>query len=304
MLATSTATTETRIPIRDIVPLVNTIHTSYGRSIYNTFLGRNMETPNRTLMTISTVEYSTINNVNNDNDDLSSPTDRTPLTTTTTTTTTTTARTTCGSTLPHGLHGIVNDDDFNEFCVTMNAFIQSYDVILTCRKKIVYDERLLTAFSGWIISMYTIGQAFQTDINFNSVKSFISLYFLFAKALAILSVVVAVNNIFFFRRRVKKVIDEQNEVYRAVQTLCKDMSQQVTTLLTSVSPITNVTCLLGSIIHTDDIGRFHNLEYIKFKTTSTTINATEHTDIIGPWPLLDGAAQTDDHVPSSCVEIV
>ena len=161
MLATSTATTETRIPIRDIVPLVNTINTSYGRSIYNTFLGRNMETPNRTLMTISTVEYCTINNnnnVNNDYDDLSSPTDRTLFTTNT-------ARTSRGSSLPHGLYGIVNDDDFNEFCVTMNAYIQSYDAILVRRKKIVHDEKLVAVFFGWIISMITIGLAFQTVIN-------------------------------------------------------------------------------------------------------------------------------------------
>ena len=301
MLATSTATTETRIPIRDIVPLVNTIHTSYGRSIYNTFLGRNMETPNRTLVTMATVEYSTINNnnnnnnVNNDYDDLSSPTDRTLFTTNT-------ARTSRGSSLPHGLYGIVNDDDFNEFCVTMNAYIQSYDAILVRRKKIVHDEKLVAVFFGWIISMITIGLAFQTVIK--SKHSFTSLFLLFSFAFAMYWGVFILIDIFFFRHRMMRVIDEQNEVYRAVQTLCKDMSQQVTTLLTSVSPITNVTCLLGSIIHTDDIGRFHNMEYIKFKTTSTTINATEHTDIVGPWPLLDGAAQTDDHVPSSCVEIV
>ncbi len=184
------------------------------------------------------------------------------------------------------LSGIVSEHDFQEFCTTMNEHIIAYDAVLAQRQKIVKRHNILGVFYlGMIYNFFflpaiTKSFAFETT---NSMRSMVMSWFMTwlvtMAGILLLSALCFVNISMIFKKKIKTVIDEQNEIYRHVYATCVDMSERVTaSVTTSSSPEISFTCLLGSLKCNDDFGAYNNMEYITFKLTKEIADGHDETN--------------------------
>ena len=171
--------------------------------------------------------------------------------------------------LPYGLHGIVSDKVYTDFCCTMNIYINSHDSILTRRKKIVSQQRFSYIFLFALVIIFS--QSFMTEQP--SMWKFLNP--IVRKAIFFAASCLLVNHEAFSHVRNQRLIVEQNKVYRSVNIACMGMSQRVTRTLPSFSPVTNVTCSFGSKVCTDWIGSYHIMDNIEFFITTSVFENTK-----------------------------
>ena len=181
--------------------------------------------------------------------------------------------------LPVDLHGIVSEHDFEEFCCTLNGYINEYDAILKRRWELVivlfFISFLAFVFMDDILfDPYGTGQ----DTMWTMIHSILHIWV----GTAIFVGMHYLNTSFFFKKEIQQVMDEQNDMYRNAVATCTDMSQRVTAMLPSSSPVMDVTCTVGSKASRDWIGPYNNMEYIQFTMTSGFENVKDGgTGVLG-----------------------
>ena len=190
---------------------------------------------------------------------------------------TTSPRALLASDLPAELSGIVSDSDFHAFCRTFNAYINLYDAILTRRKKLA-TQQMQCDMILFILVMLNLPS--DNTKEFSMRAAILTLLHNCLYTALCLTAYFGMHRV-CFRKLTQQVIDEQNEIYRNVITTCSDMSQRVTLTLPSSSPVTDVSCILGSKLWKDWIGSYNNMDYIEF-TMTNAIEKTEDSDTSTP----------------------
>ena len=169
--------------------------------------------------------------------------------------------------LPVQLNGIVSENDFREFSFTILEQIRAYDLIVARRKKIIHFERTIIGLYFGFATRFILIPVVDMDTE-DSVRSFVITSFTMCLAIGLLYVFHTLLDSRLLQPKKQALVDEQNEIYRNVNATCVDMSQRVQSSLTSSSPVTSFTALLGMRAFTDGMGRYLNFEYIEFKMTT------------------------------------
>ena len=181
--------------------------------------------------------------------------------------------------LPVQLNGIVSENDFREFSFTILEQIRAYDLIVARRKKIIHFERIILGVSFGFVVYFIIRPAINMEVD--SVRSYVIWALILFFGIGVLHVTGKLME-YILQPKILVLVDEQNEIYRNINATCVDMSQRVQASLTSSSPVTRFTTLLGLRAFTDGIGRYHNFEYIEFKMTTegneSDTNNSHHDD--------------------------
>ena len=197
--------------------------------------------------------------------------------------------------LPVDLHGIVSEHDFEEFCCTMNGYINQYDAILKRRWELVIVLFFISFLAFVFIDdiffdPYGTGQ----DTMWTMIHSILHIWV----GTAIFVGMHYLNTSFFFKKEIQQVMDEQNDMYRNAVATCTDMSQRVTLTLPSSSPVLDVTCSLGSKSCKDWIGSYNNMDYIEFTTTTAFENTGDSCTGAEPERKLVVTTKEDDQASS------